>query len=110
MQKRFLALLLVSIVLLLSFASAKSYTIDKADVGFVINPNGSVNVTEYITFNFNGSFTYAYRDLPNEWSYSNFHIYDGETELQYETTPNGNSTQYKWHYSAIDQVKTFKMI
>lgn len=37
------------------FTFSKSYSINKANVQFVINSNGSIDVTEFITFNFNGA-------------------------------------------------------
>ena len=44
-------------------ALAKSYHIAEADVTIVVEPNGSLLVTERLTFDFDGSFSGAYRDV-----------------------------------------------
>lgn len=110
MQKKFLLILIFSLILLSGLASAKSFSLDSANVEFVINPNGSVSVTEFITFNFSGSFTYAYRDLPiGSWEYQDFKVFDETEELRFDTSNNGNTVRYKWYYSATNEIKTFKM-
>ena len=45
-------------------ALAKSYHIAGADVEIVVEDDGSLLVTEYLTYDFDGSFTGAYRDIP----------------------------------------------
>lgn len=60
MRKRF-ALALAFLLLSLTInASAKSYTLDKAEVYYKILPNGLVEATEEITFDFSGSFSFAF--------------------------------------------------
>ena len=44
-------------------ASAKSYSMAGADVTIVVNGDGSLEVTELLTFDFSGSFSGAYRDI-----------------------------------------------
>jgi hypothetical protein len=45
-------------------AAAKSFNLTNADVEIVVEPDGSVSVTEHITYDFDGSFTGAWRDIP----------------------------------------------
>ncbi|MGB7860828.1 MAG: DUF2207 domain-containing protein, partial [Acidimicrobiia bacterium] len=42
---------------------AKSFTMAGADVTLVVNHDGSVDVTEFLTYSFDGSFSGAYRDI-----------------------------------------------
>lgn len=100
----FLALLFLS-----SFVSAKYYTLEKADVAIFIDDNSNVWVDEMITFNFYGSFTYAYRDIPKgSWEISDIYVLDeNENDLQFELSNNGNNTRITWHYNANDVVRTF---
>jgi uncharacterized membrane protein len=111
MRKSFLFLFIILVFLFsLTFVSAKYYSIDEANTQFIINKDGSIDVTEYITFNFSGDFSFAYRTLPSgSWNYSNFHIYDGEKELEYDTSHTYSGTEYKWYYSASNEMKTFRM-
>ena len=64
---RSLALPLLGILLvgaLASPANAKSYSIDSANTDIVVNDDASLSVTEKITYDFSGSFSGAYRDIP----------------------------------------------
>ena len=45
-------------------AAAKSYSLPAADIAVQIQPDGSLRVREQITFDFSGSFSGAYRDIP----------------------------------------------
>ena len=45
-------------------AFAKDYHISAARVEVEVGPDGTVEVTEHISFDFNGSFEGAYRDIP----------------------------------------------
>ncbi|MFV2000017.1 MAG: DUF2207 domain-containing protein, partial [Acidimicrobiia bacterium] len=71
MGRRTLARVLATIVALsgiavpaAAMAQAKSFWIAEADVEAVVNDDGALDVTERITFDFSGSFTGAYRDIP----------------------------------------------
>ncbi|MCB1247105.1 MAG: DUF2207 domain-containing protein, partial [Acidimicrobiia bacterium] len=71
-RRTFLALGTVGFFLLFSWlgvigadtASAKSFWIDHADVDVTVRDDGALIVTENITFDFSGSFSGAYRDIP----------------------------------------------
>ncbi len=65
MRKLVLPLLGVLLVgVLATPALAKSYQIDTADVDIVVNSDASLSVTEQLTYDFSGSFSGAYRDIP----------------------------------------------
>lgn len=53
-------LLLFLLILLPPLVDAKSYSIDKAEINIIINPDSIVDVNETIYFNFDGSFTFAF--------------------------------------------------
>jgi hypothetical protein len=57
-----LALLLVGVLAAPSLA--KSYWIDSADSDITVNADGSLSVIERITYEFSGSFSGGYRDIP----------------------------------------------
>lgn len=102
--------LIIFLIILISFASSKSYTIDKANVEFDITETGTIFVNEYVTFNFNGEFSFAYRNLDKGyWNYSNIKIFDGEKELNYDNIQQNNSIQYKWYFKASNEIKTFRI-
>src|SRR3989344_6003485 len=79
------ALLIFSV--LTSSAQAKSYTLEKAETYYKIQPNGLVNAEERIEFSFSGDFSYAFRTIPDgPWSISNISVYDSDNgmSLNYE--------------------------
>jgi len=58
----------ILLLLFLANASAKSYSLERAAVYYKILPDGLVDTREEITFDFSGSFSFAYRDIPKgEW-------------------------------------------
>ena len=50
--------------LLTSTATAKSFRITGLDIDAQLHPDGSMDVSESRTYQFRGSFSFAYRDLP----------------------------------------------
>ncbi|HIH32820.1 MAG TPA: DUF2207 domain-containing protein, partial [Candidatus Diapherotrites archaeon] len=59
------ALLALAIFLLLaSFASAKSFYFPNVSIDYKIAEDASVQAREELTFNFEGSFSFAYREIP----------------------------------------------
>ena len=88
--------------------SAKDYSLTKAFVAMDINPDGSIYVTENITFDFQGSFSFAFRDISyGEWKVSNVEVYSEGYKLNHEILNQGNDMRIKWYYSVSDQKKTF---
>jgi hypothetical protein len=64
-RKRLRLLVVAALVLLPALpAFAKSFWMSTADVTVVVNSDGSLQVTEILTFDFSGSFSGAYRDIP----------------------------------------------
>ena len=52
---------------------AKSFSIDKVDVTAVVNSDGSMEVKEERSYNFSGSYSFAYQSieaLPDQENYS----------------------------------------
>lgn len=110
MNRNYYLLILLFSLFLFSFVSAKSYTLEKADVGIQINSDSSILVSESITFNFNGDYTYAFRTIPKGyWNISNILVYDGNSKLDPIITSVNNSTQITWHFNASNEVKTFRI-
>ncbi len=73
-----------------------------------INPDGLINVEEKISFSFSGSYTFAFRDIPDGyWQVKNIQVFEGITPLKTEIGPYGNYTRIKWFYSASNEIKTF---
>ena len=55
---------LVLVVAPATAAWAQSFWMSSADVDIVINDDGSLQVTETLTYDFDGDFSGAYRDIP----------------------------------------------
>ena len=118
--------------------SAKSYTIDKVDVQANISPNGSMSIQEARTYDYDGSFSFAYqtikkkpdasknpgRDVP--YKISNFRLCDEDTCYRQSTNAlenasslerlhsfyvNEEADQYyvKWFYDTTGGQKTFTL-
>lgn len=98
---------------------AKDYSIPSADFLVQINPDGSANVTETRTYNFDGSFSWA-----DEWielqesRITNFELREGttryvqsnlETAGNYSVKNEGYRIYIKWHYLAFNESKTFTL-
>ena len=101
------------IFLILPFVLAKSYTVDKANIDIVVNPDASLDIDEKITFNFNGPFTFAYRDFAlSDERLSDIKVYDvtngQKTPLTYDlTTLASFNKRIKWFYDANNEKKEF---
>ena len=107
-------------------AVAKDYHIAGARVEVEIASDGTLFVTEHISFDFNGSFSGAYRDIPVRSGESVLDVIVAEgstvftpgasTELGSSGAPNsygvedlGSRVRVVWHYSASDEVRTFSV-
>lgn len=104
---------LLAFVLLSGTASAKSYSLDKAELYYKVMPDGLVEAREEITFDFSGSFSYAYRDIPNgEWQLSDIKVYDttaGREALPFTVSLHGSDRRIQWNFSAEDESRTFSV-
>jgi uncharacterized membrane protein len=105
-------------------ALAKSYSLPSADVEVRIQPDGTVEVTEHLTYSFSGFFSGGYRDIPLRRGefISDITVREGPityspgaaTELGSEGAahtfgwtfiPEG--VRIVWHYAALDTSRTF---
>lgn len=111
-----LSLLLFCIGLIES--TAKSYEIPTIKVEVSINADGTVRITEHLTYDFDGSFSWAEYRLPRQGfsSLENIRISeDGQAFLNKNTEEPGTfsvaqsdeSINLKWHYTAKDEKRTF---
>jgi len=108
MQKSGIIFLGIAFLLFFSLASAKDYSLDRAEIKMMIGEDGLVSVEENITFNFSGQFSFAYRDIPyGQWNVKNVSVWENETPLQFENIDQGDSQRINWHYSAFNETKTF---
>jgi len=106
------ACVLFLLLLISTFAFAKSYSLDKAELYYKIQQDSSITVEERITFNFNGSFSYAYRTFPSgSYEIQSFEVYDissgKEVKLSVDKSYESGREKYTWHYSATNERKTF---
>jgi uncharacterized membrane protein len=101
-KKTFLALLF-----LCALAAAKSYSIPLVEVTNEVQGDGSVRVTEEITFDFRGPYSYAFRefDFSRGGELSDFTVTEGGAPLHYDWS----GDKVIWHYSAQDEQRTFTL-
>src|SRR5918994_597135 len=118
------AILVMGLFLAPTEAQAKSFTLPNADVVADVQPDGSVVVTEDITYDFSGSFEGGYREIPLETGMSVGDVSVSENGRQYApgasaelgssgtpgtygTADLGNAYRIVWHYRATDEQRTF---
>ncbi|MEM0360658.1 MAG: DUF2207 domain-containing protein, partial [Candidatus Diapherotrites archaeon] len=114
MRFKNLALLLVLLFILLSQAWAKSYSLEKAELYYKIEPDGLVKAEEKITFNFSGDFSFAYKDFAQgNWTYGTARVFDITSGTPIELKTDWNKGEFgqrlTWYYSAHNERKTFKI-
>ncbi|MCL1594713.1 MAG: DUF2207 domain-containing protein, partial [Actinomycetia bacterium] len=105
-------------------ALAKSFWISAADVTIVVNDDGSLAVTEKVTFDFSGSFTGAYRDIPLRQGETIHDVVVSDASGSYEQggctqlgcfSPAGTYgvvefptfVRIVWHHASTDRLATF---
>ncbi|NGP86799.1 DUF2207 domain-containing protein [Fodinibius halophilus] len=104
----------------LGFASsnAKEYEIPYIKVEVSINPDGTVQVTEHLTYDFDGDFSWAeYKLLMKGFaSISNIEISEkgqnytnenSEAPGTFSVAKNNDAVKLKWHYNAEDEKRVF---
>lgn len=107
---KYVLFLFLIFILSFSLVDGKSYSLNKANIEMYILDNGSINVSEEITFNFDGDFTFAYRDIPKGyWNISNISVYEGNNNIKTEILNESNNIRIKWYFNASNEVKTFKI-
>ena len=119
-----LAVLVVGPFLSPAEAHAKSFSLPKADVVADVQSDGSVLVTEHITYDFSGSFEGGYREIPLKDGMSVSDVSVSENGTQYApgasaklgssgapdtfgTANLGNAYRIVWHYRAKNEDRTF---
>jgi hypothetical protein len=107
-------------------AEAKSYTLLQANVAVKVLPNGALAVDEQIEYSFDGFFSGAYREIPltKGESISDVSVREngtvfrpgGCTDLGCSSPAGtfgiahlGGKDRIVWHYSALDESKTFEI-
>lgn len=109
---------LLSVLITIGQASAKEYEIPNIEVEVSINEDGTVHVTEHLTYLFDGSFSWAEYELPKEGytairdiqvsengqSYINE---NSETTGTFSVSENENAVNIRWYYDAEDENRTF---
>ncbi|MGH8948064.1 MAG: DUF2207 domain-containing protein, partial [Acidimicrobiia bacterium] len=107
-------------------ALAKSFWINQADVDVVVNGDGSLLITETLTYDFDGDFAGAYRDIPLRpgEAISDVTVRDetttyqlgGCTELGCTSPPGSYGVEEQsdlvrivWHHSSFSELRTFQI-
>jgi hypothetical protein len=129
-MRRALVAALVAVAATLAIAepaAAKSYKIVDANVSLRLAKNGDLLVTEQLTFDFNGSFEGAYRDIPtiDDQRITDVRVSEGDHQYKpggdtvlggfdfpgrfgtEDTIEGAPGTRVVWHYRASDEVRTF---
>ncbi|MDH4308264.1 MAG: DUF2207 domain-containing protein, partial [Acidimicrobiia bacterium] len=116
--------LLVAVFIPAVPAQAKSFDLPEADVRVDIGPDGSLVITERISFAFDGNFSGAFRDIPLRAGESLTGVTVSEGEQRYQSggcvelgcsSPPGtfgardigDRVRIVWHYSAFNETRTF---
>jgi uncharacterized membrane protein len=118
-------MLVAGLVLVLALpASARSIEPREAEIDLVLEADGSLSVTELLTFEFDGAFTGAYREIPLRAgeTLSDVEVFEGGTayvpggctDLGCSSPPGtfgvrdlGGRIRIVWHYEAADERRTF---
>jgi uncharacterized membrane protein len=118
---RLAATFLVAAMLVGTFhhdAQAKSYHINRVDISAQVYGDGSLEVTESRTYDFQGAFSFAYRDLPasGRVSFGDFRVSEGGRPYRLDTSEqpgtytisrSSDNIRVTWYYSANDEARTF---
>ena len=107
-------------------ASAKSYTLLQANVTVNVLQNGALDVDEQIEYSFDGYFSGAYREIPltKGESISDVSVQENGTQFRpggctdlgcsspagtFGVAHLGGKDRIVWHYSAVDESRTFEI-
>ena len=126
--RRSAALLAASVaaLALASTVQAKSFDFPQANVDVVVEADGSLRVTEQLTYAFSGPFSGANRDIPLRSGESIDQVSVLENGRAFATggcveigcsspagtfgvTRDGDTERVVWHFSAADEVRTFEI-
>jgi uncharacterized membrane protein len=119
--KNFVLLFTFSCLFLLfpfqSFA-AKTYQITRVNIDSQLHPNGSMDISESRTFQFNGSFSFVFRTLPSSApvTFGDFRVSENgkmyrRSESQepgtYRVTQSSDGIEVRWFFRANNESRTF---
>lgn len=101
-------------------AAAKSYRVPDMQIRIDAGQSGDMNVEERITYAFNGSFSFAFREIPLKpgESLSGVSVRDGNRVLTesaggtpgtFSRTASNNTIRITWHFKASDETRTFTL-
>ncbi|UCF37931.1 MAG: DUF2207 domain-containing protein [Acidobacteriota bacterium] len=113
--------LTLAIILFLSqsvWVWAKSYTIEDLRIEAVVEADGSLRLTESVRYQFKGSYSYAYREIPLKSGEqldaiqvsegSNRYLLSSDEEPgTYEIDASDNRVKVTWHFKARSETRTF---
>lgn len=108
-------------------AVAKSFSIAGAEIEVVVEDDGALHITEFLTYDFSGSFSGAYRDIPLKFGETFEFISVGDEGGTYDpggcawlgcSSPAGmygldlttGQARVVWHHSSNDTTRTFKLV
>jgi len=107
------------VVVWASVGMAKSYSIERIAIDAGIRADGTLDITEQITYKFDGSFSFAFRDIPLAQDESITDIRVFESGRQYNESSNksprtftvtqgASGVNVTWYYQATDEELTFR--
>jgi uncharacterized membrane protein len=120
MLLRILAVIPLLISLSFTQVSAKSYEIPEVQIEVVINADGTVDITESLTYDYDGSFSWAQYKVPKQGfsSISDIQVSEGDNHFTNENSESpgtfsvaqsDEAIRVKWYYSAEDEKRTFNI-
>lgn len=124
-------LTLAAVCIILGGAAQKSYSFDRVDITARLQNDGSMNVLESRTYDFDGEFSYATLEIPLEpdlgdkspirrpaVSIEDFQVSESNTAYQqaysrqpgtYSTSVEGGVFKASWYYRAQNEQRTFNL-
>jgi uncharacterized membrane protein len=102
----------------ITIAESRSYEIPEIKVIVSINSNGTVHITEHLTYVFDGTFSWAEYELPKRGFSSIENIQISENEKRYinenseragtfSVAKSNKNIKLKWYYNAENEQRTF---
>ena len=123
---------LVAMLALPAPANAKSFTLPEARIEARVAPDGSIRVTEHVTYSFSGDFSGGYREIPHlrtdldgdmhRLSVTDISVSENGRDYQpgasaelgsfgapdtFGVAELGDRTRIVWHYDAFNEGRTF---
>lgn len=101
------AIVVAGVFPLLGLGGGKSYHFPRVEIDAVLNPDGSLDLRERRTFDFDGEFSFAYFTIA--WPFQQiegFRVTEGGRRLPTDIE-NVGTFKATWHYSAEDERRTF---